>query len=545
VDDLVSDAVAEAMPNTTLGTVHAEPQIIPTGRHPGETPRVWLEALAVAALASTVFVVHPFGYVMHHSYWGDEAWVAVLSKAPLTRLVSLSSSTPIGWLLAVRWAPVGRDGLRMVPLLFAAGVVVMAYVVARCLPWKNASVGRFAGAVAGVVVLLAPISLMRNDLKQYTSDAFFTLVVIALACRVGAEPGRRNLTYLVVGSAVSIVFSTAAAFVVVAVFAGLAITALATRTARRIVEVALAGGATAVVLSAYFALVVLPHDNQALRDYWRPYYLSEHGFQVLSVAWQRLDALQHALAIPAVLLIALNIVGMIVLAGFGRSAVALAAPILWAEMLTAGVTKRYPFLDQRTSHFLLILSCTLASIGFVGIVTAAASRSRVLATLLIVGAAAGFLHGAEPYIRIRSIPNEDVRSQVLFVAKHYQHGDVVLVSYMSDWGFDYYWPGGDRRYSVDHSGRNSNGFFTHLADRPDVVYAQGRTGADTTEAMRRALALTRSSLATGRIWLIRTHVSTGEKHAWDDTLSAFGLIPSYVPVGTEPLVRVDANIPVG
>src|SRR5204862_5525764 len=112
-------------------------------------------------------------------------------------------------------------------------------------------------------------------------------------------------------------------------------------------------------------------------------------------------------------------------------AVARAVSILWVDMVTAGVADGYPFLDPRTSHFLLILSLTVASIGFVRIVAAAASRSRVLAVVLIVGAGGGFLHAAEPYIRERSIPNEDVRSQVLLVAQRYQHGDVVLVSYMS------------------------------------------------------------------------------------------------------------------
>ncbi|MDQ1447351.1 MAG: hypothetical protein QOC79_322, partial [Actinomycetota bacterium] len=204
VGDVASDA-ADARPDTTLEPVPAEPETRSPVGHSGQHPRGWLEALAVVALASAVFVVHPFGYVMHHPYWADEAWVAVLSKAPLTQWTSLSSSTPIGWLLAVRLAPVGRDGLRIVPLLFSAGVVVMAYVVARGLPWRKVSVARFAGAVAGAVVLLAPISLMRNDLKQYTADAFFTLVLVALACRVEARPGRRSLTYLVIGSAFSIV----------------------------------------------------------------------------------------------------------------------------------------------------------------------------------------------------------------------------------------------------------------------------------------------------------------------------------------------------
>src|SRR5258708_3419474 len=73
----------------------------------------WIETAAVAALAAIVFIVHPYGYIVSHPYWIDESWVALLSKAPL-RYIGSSSSTPIGWLLIVRWAPFGRDRLRIV-----------------------------------------------------------------------------------------------------------------------------------------------------------------------------------------------------------------------------------------------------------------------------------------------------------------------------------------------------------------------------------------------------------------------------------------------
>jgi hypothetical protein len=274
--------------------------------------------------------------------------------------------------------------------LFSAGDVAMAYVIARNLPWRTPTTARVAGCVAGVVVLLAPIALLRNDLKQYTGDAFFALVVIAVTCRVDAFPTRRNLTLLVATSAVSIFFSTAAAFVVAAVFGALAINALASRSTARIRDLAIGGAAAFVFVGVYFRLVILPHDNTALRSYWKAYYLPERGRLLLSVAWQRLERLAPVLAMPAWLLVALVVVGMIVLAGFGRPSVALAVPILWAEMLMAGVGNKYPFLDQRTSHFILILSLTIAAIGVAGIVAIAAARSRVLAGVLIVGAAFGF-----------------------------------------------------------------------------------------------------------------------------------------------------------
>ena len=101
---------------------------MPPPEHPAAWwARHWPDVLIVTALALATFVVHPVAYVLHHPYWSDEAWVAVLSKAPLGQWLSLSSSTPLGWLLLVRLVPAGRDGLRLVPLVFAAATVVMAF----------------------------------------------------------------------------------------------------------------------------------------------------------------------------------------------------------------------------------------------------------------------------------------------------------------------------------------------------------------------------------------------------------------------------------
>jgi hypothetical protein len=499
---------------------------------------LWVEGVSVVALAGMVFVVHPVGFILHHPYWADEGWVALLSKAPLSQYVSLSSITPIGWLLLLRWSPFGRDGLRMVPLLFAGGSVAMAYLVVRNLPWKTASAARFAGLVSAALVLLAPIALVRNDLKQYTSDAFFALVVVALAGSVEANPSRRTLARLVCGAVVAIFFSTTSAFVTGAVFGGLVVAALSSRSTRWIRDVLVAGATTFALFALYFKAVILPHDNPAVRAYWRSYYLHGNLHHVFAVAWHRLGRLSPNLLAPEGVLVALFALGVIFIAGLGRRALAIAAPLLWLEMIIAGDQQRYPFLDQRTSHFLILFSLTVVGVGVSGVIIAVASRRRVVGVLLTIGVAIVVWYQASPCIDSHSIPNEDVRSQAVYVAHHRTAGDVVLVSLESTYAFAYYWPGAKTVYYVDHTGQIGNGYYPRVSNVTNVVYATGRTTQGTTDAMRAALALAARGGGPRRIWLIRSHLGKLEIRAWADTFRTLALQPHKMNVGPEALLFV-------
>ena len=506
-------------------------------------PGVWIETAAVAVLAAAVFVVHPYGYMTTHPYWIDESWVALLSKAPL-RVIGSSSSTPIGWLLLVRWAPVGRDQLRIVPLLFVCGDVVMAYVVARSLPWKTPTAARFAGTVAGVLVLLAPMSVVRNDLKQYTSDAFFALVIIALACRYEAEPSRRRLVHLVLGAVVSVAFSTVAAFVSAAVFSSLVIVTLASRATNVLRDISVAAVATAFALGGYFLVLIIPHSSASLRGYWRGYYLDGGPFHEITVTWHRLSHLAPNFAMPEIAIVALLVLGTIFIAGLGRKAIALAIPLLWIEMMILATLERYPFLDQRTSQFLVITSLTVIAVGVAGLIISLASRSRILAVVLTLVVAGGFWRGAEPHIRSHgAIQNEDVRSQVQYVVQHRHDGDVIVVSLESVYAFGYYWPGAKNAYFVDHTGTNATGYTTRVTNLADVVYADGRMTQNTTDAMRQAIALAKEPGGTDRIWLVRTHLGGTEKRAWNNTYATFALHPQPIRVGSESLTLIDLRAP--
>ena len=479
-----------------------------------------------------MFVVHPLSYVFHHPLWLDEAWVATLAKAPWSRAYALSSSTPVGWLFLVRLVPGGRgEQLRVIPLLFAAGEVVVAYILVRGLPWESVGRARVAAAATGVVVLLAPVSLVRNDLKQYTADAFFALVILALASRAEGRPGTRTMTEFVAVTVVAALFSTVAAFVAVAALAGLLGAALLARSAARVRTVAVGGGVAIVGLAAYFAGVVLPHTSASLRSYWDDFYLPSSPLHALGDSWTRFYRLAPALGVPALVSVALFGAGCVVCARIGRPGLGLAFGLLWIEMLVVAMARRYPFLDLRTSHFLLVVSLVAITVGFVGLVGALASRYRLLVIVVCFLAATLFLHNSVPYVRARWLPNEDVRTAVAYVADHYRPGDVIVVSLPSSFGFSYYWPGAPIQYVKDDA--VSMGFVTRVPGLRHVVYVGGLTPRDTTSAMRRALA--DAGPRSPRIWIIRTHLFDAEAASWERTFRALRLHPSVKQVGSEPL----------
>jgi hypothetical protein len=494
-----------------------------------------LPDLAIAAFLSVgVFVVHPLSYVLHHPFWLDEAWVATLTAAPLSRGVSLLASTPVGWLILLRWMPGGRgEQLRLIPLLFAAASVAAAYVLARMLPWGSKWFARVAGGAVGLAVLLAPASLLRNDLKQYTADAFLSLMVLVLASRAEGAPDARAITELAAFSIVATWFSTATAFVVVAVFAGLFCAAVSSGSRARVRSVAIRAACVAVALVGYFALFVVPHtDAPALRGFWNGYYLPI-SFRALSDSWELFDDVAPALGVSAVLAVALLVAGCVVLTRLGRPGLAAAVALLWIEMMIVSMARRYPFLDLRTSHFLLIVSLATMVIGFLGIVRFLGSRWRLPVTVLALVVVGAYLNANGIYIRTRSLPREDARRAAVYVARHRHPGDIVVVTLPSTYGFSYYWPHADIHFVDDDA--VSTGFVTRVRGLRDVVYADGVTAKDATRALQRALRALHRHESMGRIWIVRSHLLRPEAAAWQRAFRSFRLHPRTMQVGTEPM----------
>ncbi len=147
--------------------------------------RVNWEIPLVAALAGLVFVVHDVPWLLDQPFWHDESWVAVSTRMPLGEVTQSTYTTPIGFTLLLRavvWG--GEQRYRLLPLVFSSASVVAAYCLARLMVWRDRRQAILAGVLAGLAALLVPSALYRNDLKQYTAEAFTALAVLALTANV-------------------------------------------------------------------------------------------------------------------------------------------------------------------------------------------------------------------------------------------------------------------------------------------------------------------------------------------------------------------------
>ena len=151
----------------------------------------WFDTAIVVAVAVATVLVHPIHLLLTKPFWLDEAWVAVLTKAPLRQLPRMSSTAPVGFVALLRFVPgSGLQRGRLVVLGFSVLTAITAYVLARGLRWKQRWLAQFGATVAALVVMLAPFSLVRNDLKQYTCDGFCALLLLRVrrAGRAAEEP---------------------------------------------------------------------------------------------------------------------------------------------------------------------------------------------------------------------------------------------------------------------------------------------------------------------------------------------------------------------
>jgi hypothetical protein len=495
----------------------------------------------VVAGAILTILVHPVRAMLSHPYWLDESWVAALTKAPFSRLPHLSASAPAGFIALLKLVPGSSlQRARLVPLVFAVLSVVMAYVLTRSLSWMTRADARFGAIVAALVVMLAPLSLRRNDLKQYTCDAFCALGLLAIGAWAERVPRRSRLLLLAGAAIVAVPFSSTSAFVSVAMFAGLLAAALIARNLRRAVEVAAAGAIAAVGLGAYLGLVVAPTLNPKLKAYWTTQYLNGSPLHAVPATWNRLARFTTELAMPLPLFILLFVAGIAVLVKLRAHALACAVPFLWIEMAAMGRLRRYPYLDLRTSHFLFVVSLVVVAIGAVGflqLISEARSVFRgdsgaVIAVVVGGAMAVLFTLSFARQVDKLAIPNENVRAPTFAVAERRTARDVVLVNSSGTFGFSYYWPNGSVVFRDDTSGQ---GFRPELSDLP-AIYARGRSYQEILAALRTAVERWRAAGGDSRLFIVRTHISRSELDAWHQAFRELDLHPHADQVGSDPLL---------
>ena len=208
--------------------------------------------------------------------------------------------------------------------------------------------------------------------------------------------------------------------------------------------------------------------------------------------------------------------------------VAIAMPLLWLEMALIGRLRRYPYLDLRTSQFLLCRRCSWScwarsgSSAPPGVAARARARDRD-------GRGGGGGRGAGcvvrggcvHYIRQLNIPSEDVRSETFAVAAQQRAHHVVLVNESANFGFLYYWPHGRMTFHHDQSGQ---GFGTTVVG-VNAIYVPTRAYNDIADGLREAVDRWHRAGAGSRLYIVRTHVSSDEEAAWSARSPLSGSCP--------------------
>jgi hypothetical protein len=483
-----------------------------------------------AAVGLAVLLVHDVPYLLHQSFWVDEGWVADSVRAPIGLTPSLSSSTPLGWTVLLRLVPFGGpQRLRLVPLAFAMLAAAVGYVFGHQLRLSRYTTGILTGAA----VLLSPAMLVRDDLKQYTAEAFACLVLWVLVARIENEWRRWCLVAIAATASAGLLFSNTVIVVGVAAMASLALECLIKRHYRRLAEVAVASvGMLAVGLTIY-AAVIRPRITSVLVAYWDPYYMPtrseaaaasflnrhvHHLAPYMGFRWLAVDA-------------AVALAGIVALLWLRRFALAAMLPVTLAVVIAASAAGKYPFGDLRTSTFWLVTVPLLMAVAVAAVAHWAAAFHRWAPVVITAAALAVWVPATGAYIRSHPIPNENVRAEVVYLDAHFRRGDVVIVNYGASYEFAYYYPANPSF----PAGHGPNG---HLVAYPDAPWIVMTVRAPT--AIAHALATARAKIAAepggtrGRIWIIRSQPGPGEYPVWNREL-ARGHV-RVIRVGPDPIL---------
>jgi hypothetical protein len=413
-----------------------------------------------------------------HPLWLDEEMIAINVRdtgfVTLTGRLLFSQSAPLGWLWAERTAVLafGTDerAVRLLPLVFALGTLVLAWLCAR--RWLGP-----VGAVTVVTLLAVSPELARYavEVKQYSADAFCVLLLVAGAALVldSSAPLRPLVAWWSL-AAVSGWFSMAAVFVV----PSLAVVLLATLARRHGRGVAVRGALFGTVWLAAFAVHYLASlryttTGTTLRGFWVDRGgLPPDGSGIAERFGWLAGRLSELAADP------LWLAGDATIAGFWALALAGAVVAVWrrgpaglllvgpvATGVALGFAGVVPLADRLALWLLPILAFCVAvavdalarsagSLASPPDTPGAAVSGRRLRALLAGSVALAVVAGAVGPLREQvsasaappsNVDRTDDRAAIAWLVDRHQPGDLTLVSVGSTPAVRWYAPGGQLR----------------------------------------------------------------------------------------------------
>jgi hypothetical protein len=485
-----------------------------------------------AAVGLAVLLVHDVPYMLHHPFWLDEAWVADTVRAPLGLTRSLASSTPLGWTVLLRLVPFGGpQRLRLVPLAFTMLAAAAGYLFGHELRLTRYTTGILTGAA----VLLSPAMLARDDLKQYTAEAFACILLWLLVARTENEWRLRRVVAIAATTCVGLLFANTVIFVGVAAMGSLAIECLVRRHWRRLIGLAGASTGMLAVSLVIYVVLIRPQVTRTLTAYWAGFYVPRNPSAAVSFIASQLQHLAPDLGFRYLVIdLVLALAGIAALIWLRRFALAAMLPVTLAVVIVASAAGKYPFGDLRTSTFWLVTVPLLMAVAVAAAARWATAIDRRAPAVITAAALAVWVLATGPYIRSHPLPRENVRSQVAYLHRHFRRGDVVIVSYAASYAFAYYYRAADPSFRADPV--TANGHVPAYPGVPWIVTMTNRRAVDVASALATAEAKIAAEHggARGRIWIVRSHLQPTEIHAWQRDLA--GGRTTTIHVGQEPIL---------
>ena len=225
--------------------------------------RPYLTGLAVGLIFG-VAIYFRLSELGSRNLWTDEAWVALAAMQPTAKeALAAGQSTPPFYLLTV-WAMVqlwghGEVVLRGLSWLFGVGTLFLLWRLSRGL------VEIPTALLALAAVAFSPTMVYYSkELKQYSGDAFFAVLVLWLAEHLRAGQGRRGWLPLALAGVVALGFSQPLIFTLPVAGAVLWVTLPQAQRPR----LAGLGGVWILAAAGYYLLFIRQEIDPELVAYW-------------------------------------------------------------------------------------------------------------------------------------------------------------------------------------------------------------------------------------------------------------------------------------
>jgi Dolichyl-phosphate-mannose-protein mannosyltransferase len=442
-------------------------------------------ALVVALTAIAVAIRR--GPLGPRSLWLDDAWPALVTRVPWSRVWVVGLTSPGYSAILKAWVHiVGFSNTHAQQPAFVFGVLgpPAVYLTGRRMVLRP-----LPAAVAAAILLVSRNHVIYSSrVKQYTLDAFLSTLIILLAVRLLEHPDRvwRWVELVAVAVVATVASSLVLPSVSGAFLAGL-FAARKQREARRVAFGAV--GVYGVFAVVWWIVALRPRINPALRAYWSAFYIRRdlnlpHD---LGIAFWRLA---HGFSwAPTIVTLVVIVVSAIVVVWTRRDlAILLLTPIVVASVLA--IVHVAPLGSGRTDLNLCPALALTVGVAVASLPLKLSFRTAAAALLLIAVAATN--RAAPAY------PPENMQGAVAYLSSSERPSDQILVYWAGRFPFALY----ARRWGlqVNRSNDTAEGFDVNV-ERPNLFILPD----DEREKDAYAAVLARVTKNQDRVWFIASH----------------------------------------